>query len=56
MQEAQRHYESQRDRADQLVRESAEAGGELEGLRSQLGDADGKFRFEIEELLVWTTV
>lgn len=52
MQEAQRHYESQRDRADQLVREAAEASGEMEVLRSQLGDADSKFRFEIEELLL----
>ena len=52
MQEAQRHYESQRDRADQLVREAAEASGEMEVLKSQLGEADSKFRFEIEELLV----
>ena len=50
MQEAQRHYEAQRDRADQLVRESAQASSEIDLLRAQLQDESGKFHFEIEEI------
>lgn len=52
LQEAQRHYEAQRDRAEQLVREKADAVGELESLKGTMNDELAKAQFNLQELEV----
>ena len=52
LQEAQRHYEGQRDRAEQLVREKADAVGELESLKGTMSEELAKANFNLQELEV----
>jgi kinesin family protein 5 len=52
LQEAQRHYEAQRDRAEQLVREKADAVGELESLKGTMSEELAKSNFNLQELEV----
>jgi myosin heavy subunit len=49
LQEAQRHYEAQRDRAEQLVREKADAVGELESLKGTMSEELAKANFNLQE-------
>ena len=52
MLEAQKHYESQKSRADQLSREKIDVTSNLENIRSQLQDELSRTKFEVQELTV----
>mmetsp|Transcript_26385 Transcript_26385/g.39152 ORF Transcript_26385/g.39152 Transcript_26385/m.39152 type:complete len:871 (+) Transcript_26385:98-2710(+) len=52
MQDAQHLYENAKSRCEQLVREKADAFGEIESLKSQLADDRARSNFEIQELEV----
>jgi kinesin family member 5 len=50
--EAQHHYETQRERSDQLSREKTDLLGQLESVKARLQDELEKARFDVRELQV----
>ena len=50
--EAQRHYESQRERSEQLARDKAEASGGIESLRTEMKEELEKTKYDLEEMKV----
>jgi len=50
--EAQRHYESQRERSEQLARDKAEASGGIESLRVEMKEELEKTKYDLEEMKV----
>ncbi len=49
LQEARRHYESQRERCDVLVREKSEVASQLESTKTQVGEDLEKAKFDLQE-------
>ena len=49
LQEARRHYESQRERCDVLVREKSEVVSQLESTKTQVGEDLEKAKFDVQE-------
>jgi kinesin family member 5 len=52
MLEAQKHYESQKERADHVTKEKIDITSNLERIRSQLQDELSRCKFEVQELEV----
>lgn len=50
--EAQQHYESQRERSEQLARDKAEASGGIESLRAEMKEELEKTKYDLEEMKV----